>query len=41
MILRKYHLYGLVDELKDTETQKIGMKPKNAIVLDQVRVVSN
>ena len=33
------HLYGLVDELNDTETEIIGMKPKNAIVLDQVPIV--
>ena len=26
------HLYGLVDELNDTETEMIGMKPKDAIV---------
>ena len=25
------HLYGLGDELNDTETQMIGMKPKDAI----------
>ena len=25
------HLYGLVDELNDTETEMIGMKPKDAI----------
>ena len=30
------HLYGLVDELNDTETEMTGMKPKDAIVLDQV-----
>ena len=30
------HLYGLVDELNDMETEMIGMKPKDAIVLDQV-----
>ena len=30
------HLYGLVDELNNTETEMIGMKPKDAIVLDQV-----
>ena len=30
------HLYGLVDELNDTQTEMIGMKPKDAIVLDQV-----
>ena len=34
------HLYGLVDELNDTETEMIGMKPKNAIVLDQVPLVN-
>ena len=28
------HLYGLVDELNDTETQMIGMKPKDVIKLD-------
>ena len=33
------HLYGLVDELTDTETEMIGMKPKDAIVLDQVPLV--
>ena len=33
------HLYGLVDELNDTQTEMIGMKPKNAIVLDQVPLV--
>ena len=30
------HLY---DELNDTETEMIGMKPKDAIVLDQVPLV--
>ena len=30
------HLYGLVDEHNDTQTEMIGMKPKDAIVLDQV-----
>ena len=30
------HLYGLVDELNSTETQMIGMKPKDAIKLNQV-----
>ena len=36
------HLYGLVDELNDMETEMIGMKPKNAIaiVLDQVILVT-
>ena len=33
------HLYGLVDELNDTETEMIGMKPKDAIILDQVPLV--
>ena len=33
------HLYGLVDELSDTTTEMIGMKPKDAIVLDQVPLV--
>ena len=33
------HLYGLVDELNDTKTEMIGMKPKDAIVLDQVHPV--
>ena len=27
------HLYGLVDELNDTQTQMIGMKPKDGIKL--------
>ena len=34
------HLYGLVDELNNMETEMIGMKPKNAIVLDQVPLVT-
>ena len=34
------HLYGLVDKPKDTETEMIGMKPKDAIVLDQVPLVN-
>ena len=33
------HLYGLVDELNDIETEMIGMKPKDVIVLDQVPLV--
>ena len=33
------HLYGLVDELNDRQTKMIGMKPKDAIVLDQVPLV--
>ena len=34
------HLYGLVDKLNDTETQMIGMKPKDAIKLNQVPEVN-
>ena len=34
------HLYGLVDELNDTETEMIGMKPKDAIKLNEVPVVN-
>ena len=34
------HLYGLVDELNDTWTEMTGMKPKDAIVLDQVPLVA-
>ena len=34
------HLYGLVDELNDTTTEMIGMKPKNAIKLDEVPLVA-
>ena len=30
------HLYGLVDELNDTETEMIGLKPKDAIKLKEV-----
>ena len=33
------HLYGLVDELNDTSTEMTGMKPKDAIVLDQFPLV--
>ena len=33
------HLYGLVDELNDMETEMIGMKPKDVILLDQVPLV--
>ena len=33
------HLYGLVDELNDTQIEMIGMKPKDAILLDQVPLV--
>ena len=34
------HLYGLVDELNDTTTEMTGMKPKDAIVLDEVPLVN-
>ena len=34
------HLYGLVDELNDTTTEMIGMKPKDAIKLDEVLLVA-
>ena len=34
------HLYGLVDELNDTETKMIGMKPKDAIKLKEVPPVA-
>ena len=34
------HLYGLVDKLIDTQTEMIGMKPKDAIVLDRVPLVN-
>ena len=34
------HLYGLVDELNDTETEMIGMKPKNTIKLKEVPLVA-
>ena len=30
------HLYGLMDELNDTTTEMIGMKPKDVIKLDQL-----
>ena len=33
------HLYGLVDKLNDMETEMIGMKPKDAIILDEVPLV--
>ena len=33
------HLYGLVDELNDTTTEVIGMKPKDAIKLNEVPLV--
>ena len=34
------HLYGLVDELKDTTTEMIGMKPKDAIKLNEAPLVN-
>ena len=47
MVLKKYqsttwvkHLYGLVDELNDMETEMIGIKPKDAIKLDEVPLVN-
>ena len=33
------HLCGLVDELNDTQTEMIGMKPKDAIKLNEVTLV--
>ena len=34
------HLYGLVDKLNDTTTEMIGVKPKDAIKLDEVPLVA-
>ena len=34
------HLYGLVDELNNTTNEMTGMKPKDAIILDQVSLVN-
>ena len=34
------HLYGLADELNDTETEMIGMKHKDAIKLKEVPLVN-
>ena len=34
------HLYGLVDELNDTETEMIGMKPKGAIKFNEDLLVT-
>ena len=34
------HLYGLVDKLNDTETEMTGMKPKDAIKLNEVPLVN-
>ena len=33
-------MYGLVDELNDTETEMTGMKPKEAIKLKEVPLVA-
>ena len=35
------HLYGLVDQLNDTETQMTGMKPKDVIGLKEVPPAEN
>ena len=34
------HLYGLVNELNDTEIEMIGKKPKDAIRLNEVHLVA-
>ena len=34
------HLYGLVNKLNDTQTDMIGMKPKDAIKLNEVPLVN-
>ena len=34
------HLYGLVDELNNMETEMIGMKPNNAIKLKEIPLVA-
>ena len=34
------HFYGLVDKLNNTETEMIGMKPKDAIKLNEVPLVT-
>ena len=34
------HLYGLVDQLNDMETEMIGMKPKDALKLNEVPLVT-
>ena len=36
--VKKY--YGIVDELNDTETEMIGIKPKDAIKLKEVPLVN-
>ena len=33
-------MYGLVDELHDITTEMIGMKPKDAVKLDEVPLVN-
>ena len=33
------HLYGLVDELNDTQTEMIGIRPKDAIKLEELALV--
>ena len=33
-------LYGLVDELNDTQTEMIGMKPSDVIKLNEVSLVN-
>ena len=33
-------MYGLVDELSDTQTEMIGMKPSDAIKLNEVPLVN-
>ena len=35
------HLYGFIDQLKDTEMQMTGMKPKDAIELKEVYLLEN
>ena len=35
------HLYGLIDQFNDTETQMIGISPKDAIKLKEVPLVEN
>ena len=34
------HLYGLVDKFNDTQTEMIGMKPSDAIKLNEVPLVN-
>ena len=35
------HLYGLVDQLNDTETQMTGMNPKDAIELKKIPLLES